>query len=184
MKTEDLKAQGLTDEQIKFIMSENGKDIAVEQAKITAETEKLTKATETIKTLQETVKKFDGVDVEKLKGDLTALETKYNTDLSATKLNNALEMALITGKAKNTKAVKALLDVEGIKLDGDKLLGLDEQLTKLKTDNSYLFEEEKADGTTVKVKSGADHQEPLDGDTDKFFSAARAAAGLSATDTK
>lgn len=27
MKTEDLKAQGLTDEQIAFVMAENGKDI-------------------------------------------------------------------------------------------------------------------------------------------------------------
>ena len=184
MKTEDLKAQGFTDEQIKYIMAENGKDIEAEKAKIKVETEKLTKANETIKSLQETVKKFDGVDVEKLKQDLADAETKYNTELSAIKLNNALEMALIKGKAKNTKAVKALLDTESIKLDGDKLLGLEEQLAKLKTDNSYLFEEEKADDTTVKIKSGADHQEPLDGDTDKFLSAARSAAGLSNEDTK
>ena len=27
MKTEDLKAQGLSDEQIQFVMKENGKDI-------------------------------------------------------------------------------------------------------------------------------------------------------------
>ena len=31
MKTEDLKAQGLTDEQINFVMSENGKDIKREK---------------------------------------------------------------------------------------------------------------------------------------------------------
>ena len=33
MKTEDLKAQGLTDEQISFVMSENGKDIGKIQKK-------------------------------------------------------------------------------------------------------------------------------------------------------
>ena len=27
MKTEDLKAQGLTDEQVNFVMAENGKDL-------------------------------------------------------------------------------------------------------------------------------------------------------------
>ena len=31
MKTEDLKAQGFTDEQIKYIMAENGKDIEAEK---------------------------------------------------------------------------------------------------------------------------------------------------------
>ena len=31
MKTEDLQAQGLTEEQIKFVFAENGKDIAVEK---------------------------------------------------------------------------------------------------------------------------------------------------------
>jgi hypothetical protein len=184
MERKFLEDLGLEKDAIDKIMSENGKDIETEKAKVTAETDKLTKANETITQLQDTVKKFDGVDVDKLKGDLTALETKYNTDLSATKLNNALEMALITGKAKNTKAVRALLDTENIKLDGDKLLGLDEQLTKLKTDNAYLFEEVKADDTTVKVNSGADHQEPLGGETDKFLSAARSAAGLSTENTK
>ena len=184
MERKFLEDLGLEKDAIDKIMAENGKDIEAEKAKITAETEKLTKANETIKALQETVKKFDGVDVEKLKKDLADAETKYNTELSAIKLNNALEMALIKGKAKNTKAVKALLDTESIKLDGDKLLGLEEQLAKLKTDNSYLFEEEKADDTTVKIKSGADHQEPLDGDTDKFLSAARSAAGLPTENTK
>jgi len=186
MERKFLEDLGLEKDAIDKIMAENGKDIEAEKAKIKAETEKLTKANETIKALQETVKKFDGVDVEKLKQDLADAETKYNAELSATKLNNALEMALITGKAKNTKAVKALLDVESIKLDGDKLLGLEEQLEKIKAENAYLFEEIQAEpkDTTVKIKSGADHQEPLDGDTDKFLSAARSAAGLPTENTK
>ena len=174
---EFLKGLDFDKETIDTIMAEHGK-------LLTSAKEEVATANETIKTLQDTVKKFDGVDVEKLKQDLADAETKYNTDLSATKLSNALEMALITGKAKNTKAVKALLDTESIKLDGDKLLGLDEQLTKLKADNAYLFEEVKADDTTVKVNSGADHQEPLGGETDKFLSAARVAAGLPTEDTK
>ena len=139
MKTEDLKAQGFTDEQIKFIMSENGKDIETEKAKITAEAEKLTKANETIKTLQNTVKKFDGVDVEQLKKDLADAETKYNTDLSATKLNYALEARLTKEGAVNSKAVKALLDGSKISLDGDNLIGVDEQLKALKESEKWAF---------------------------------------------
>ncbi len=33
MKTEDLKSQGLTDEQIAFVMAENGKDVKREKDK-------------------------------------------------------------------------------------------------------------------------------------------------------
>lgn len=145
MKTEDLKAQGFTEEQIKYIMAENGKDIETEKAKITAEAEKLTKANETIKTLQDTVKKFDGVDVEKLKQDLADAETKYNTDLSATKLNYALEARLAKEGAVNSKAVKALLDSSKISLDGDNLIGVDEQLKSLKESEKWAFKADTPD---------------------------------------
>ena len=145
MKTEDLKAQGFTDEQIKFIMAENGKDVEAEKAKITAEAEKLTKANETIKTLQDTVKKFDGVDVEQLKKDLADAETKYNTDLSATKLNYALEARLAKEGAVNSKAVKALLDSSKISLDGDNLIGVDEQLKTLKESEKWAFKADTPD---------------------------------------
>jgi hypothetical protein len=139
MKTEDLKAQGFTDEQIKYIMAENGKDIEAEKAKIKVETEKLTKANETIKSLQETVKKFDGVDVEQLKKDLADAETKYTAELSATKLNYALEARLAKEGAVNSKAVKALLDKSKISLDGDNLIGIDEQLKVLKEKEKWAF---------------------------------------------
>src|SRR5699024_10118129 len=44
---------------------------------------------------------------------------------------------------RNVKAVKALLDTESIKLDGEKLLNLDDQLEALKESDSYLFETEE-----------------------------------------
>ncbi len=172
---EDLKIEKET---IDKIMAENGKDIEVEKAKTTAEANKLTTASQTIKNLQDTVKKFDGVDVEKLKTDVSTWETKYNTDLSKLKLEYALESALVTGKAKNTKAVKALLDVDKIKLDGDKLLGLEDQLTELKKKDAYLFDEEPntdppgtpttGSSTTVKVNSGGTHKGSTDPDYEKM----------------
>lgn len=160
MERKFLEELGLEKEAIDKIMAENGKDIEAQKALTLAESEKLKKATETISQLQDTVKQFDGVDVEKLKSDVATWEAKYNDDLAKVKLENALEMALVTGKAKNTKAVKALLDLESIKLDGDNLLGLDTQLEKLKEDASYLFDE-KTDDTKLKASSGADHQNPL-----------------------
>ncbi|MZQ76213.1 MAG: scaffolding protein [Peptoclostridium sp.] len=71
----------------------------------------------------------------------------YEKKIADQSFSFALESALKDGKVKNTKAVKALLDLEGIKLDGDKLTGLDEQISKLKESDSYLFEAERSGGT-------------------------------------
>lgn len=83
MKTEFLEGLGLSKDIIDKVMAENGKDIAAEQVKTTAKANELTTANQTIKDLKESVSKFDGVDVVKLKQDVTTWETKYNTDIAA-----------------------------------------------------------------------------------------------------
>lgn len=143
MKTEFLKGLGLSQDVIDKIMAENGKDVEAEKAKITAKETELTTANQTIKDLQDTIKKYDGKDPAKLEADLTALQTKYNTDISAAKLSSALDVALVGAKARDIKAVKPFLNTELIKLDGDKLLGLEEQLKNIKETKSFLFEDEK-----------------------------------------
>lgn len=169
MKTEFLKELGLEQEKIDKVMAENGKDVEAEKAKVTAKDGELTKANQTIKDLQDTVKKFDGVDVKALNQQITDLQSKYDADISQTKLDSALEVALMQGKAKNTKAVKALLDASVIKLDGDKLLGLDDQLANLKKESGYLFDEAPAqDGkppaSSVKLNSGGEHKDNSKGE--------------------
>jgi hypothetical protein len=82
MKTEFLKELGLSQEVIDKVMAENGKDIAAEQAKTAAKVGELGTANQMIKDLQEAAKKFDGVDVGKLKTDLADLQTRYDTDVA------------------------------------------------------------------------------------------------------
>ncbi|WP_051280664.1 phage scaffolding protein [Anaerovorax odorimutans] len=82
MKTDFLKELGLEQEVISKIMAENGKDIEAEKAKTTAKVGELNTANQTIKDLKESVSKFDGVDVVKLKKDVSDWETKYNTDIA------------------------------------------------------------------------------------------------------
>lgn len=136
-------------------------------------------ANDTIKGLQETVKKFDGVDVDKLKKDASDWETKYNTDIAAVKLDSAVNIALVEAKAKNPKLAKAALDMSLVKMDGDNLLGLTEQLDKLKESDGYLFdieEEPKGKGGAVIIKTGGEHGGGGDGDA--FMSALMESAGL------
>ena len=68
-----------------------------------------------------------------------SLETK-DKEISDRELNYSLDSALKDAKCKNTKALKALLDMEGIKYQEGKLYGLENQLTSLKESDSYLFD--------------------------------------------
>ena len=141
----------------------------------------LNTANETIKGLRDTVAKFDGVDVEKLKQDASNWETKYNTDIAAVKLDSAVNMALVEAKAKNPKLAKAALDMSVIKLDGDKLLGLTEQLDTLKKSDAYLFEteqkvEDNKQGGAFVFSTGGNHTSG--GNTDAFMTALMQGAGL------
>lgn len=86
--------------------------------------------------------------VEELEAANKQKDTDYQNQLTKLKFDNALEQALKNIKAKNTKALKALLDLEKVKLDGETLLGLEDQITALKKENEYLFEKEvKGTGT-------------------------------------
>ncbi|OHX38836.1 phage scaffolding protein [Cytobacillus oceanisediminis] len=68
---------------------------------------------------------------------------EYQQKLDQQAFDFALKSALTSVKAKNPKAVEALLNKESIKLDGDKLLGLEDQLKALQKSDGYLFEAEQ-----------------------------------------
>lgn len=131
MERKFLESFGIEKEAIDKIMAENGKDIEAQKALTAAETQKVTAANNTIKQLQDAVKKFDGVDVEKLKGDLAALQQKYDADTAKLRLDNALDVAIIDAKGRSTKAVKAFLDYGKLKLKDDGTIdGLDLEALK------------------------------------------------------
>lgn len=91
MKREDieklLKEAGVTEDKLKAtldtILDQNGKDVEAEKDKVKAKEGELTTANNTIKGLQESIKKFEGVDIDKLKKDAADLQTKYDTDIAA-----------------------------------------------------------------------------------------------------
>ena len=158
MKREFLEGLNLSKDVIDQIMAENGKDINAQKTLTEAETAKLTAANQTIQQLQDTVKSFDGIDVKKLQSDLTVLQDKYNKDIGRLKLDNALDRELRANNVRSTKAARALLDLDQIKLDGDKLLGFDDQITALKASDAYLFAEDKApEKPSTYVESGKPH---------------------------
>jgi len=64
---------------------------------------------------------------------------------------------LVGAKVRDAKAVKPFLNMELIKLDGDKLLGFEEQLKNVKETKGFLFEEDVKPAFKTGIKqSGAD----------------------------
>ena len=76
MKIEALTKLGISEEVAKQVVSLSEQELAAEKSKLTDKTAELTMAEDKIKELTETVKKFDGVDVDKLKSDLEAANKK------------------------------------------------------------------------------------------------------------
>lgn len=167
MERKFLESLGIEKEAIDKIMAENGKDIEAQKAITVAETQKVTAANDTIKQLQDTVKKFDGVDVEKLKGDLATLQQKYDADTAQLRLDNALDVAIIGAKGRSTKAVKAFLDYGKLKLKDDGTIdGLD--LDALKKSEPYLFETIETNITGGGEPGGGD-EPPAEGEPPKDY---------------
>ena len=159
MTRKQLEDLGLTKEQADSVMKINGDDI--ENAKGTASTEikKLQTEVEGLKTQVgdrdkqlETLKASagDNADLKKQIEDLqtenATAKANHESELNQLKIDFAVEKALTGAKAKNIKAVKALLELDDAKLDKDgNVKGLAEQIEKLTSgdDTKFLFEAQK-----------------------------------------
>lgn len=71
----------------------------------------------------------------------------YEYGITAIKKENAVDIALTRSGAKNIIAAKALMKLDEIGFENGEAVGIDEQIGKLKRENSFLFESEKSGGT-------------------------------------
>ena len=86
MKREDLKAMGLTDEQIEKVMAQNGSDIEnakKQYADYEGIKEQLKTANATIKDRDKQIEELKKVDPEKLQEEITRLQTENKTQAKA-----------------------------------------------------------------------------------------------------
>jgi chromosome segregation ATPase len=155
MNREELKAIGLSDEQIEKVMASHGKIVNATKDKLEAVTTERndlkTQLDDRDKQLEELGKRAKDneeltAEIERLKDENKKATKELQDKLDQQAFDFALEKTLAAQKARNPKAVKALLNTEAIKLDGDKLLGLEEQLTALKESDGYLFGEDQPAG--------------------------------------
>ena len=156
---EKLIKIGLSNEQMEKIVALHGADIEELKAKsdelINSKTEELKKANESLQSQiaerdkdLKSLKKQAG-DNEELTNQFKELQSKYKQDtenltkeLQQTKLNSAVDSALTKAKVRNSKAAKALLNMDDIQLnDKGELEGLDNQINSLQKSDGYLFDQ-------------------------------------------
>ena len=159
MTRKQLEDLGLTKEQADSIIKINGDDIENAKSASVAEIKNLQTEVDGLKTQVgdrdkqlETLKASagDNADLKKQIEDLqtenATAKANHESELNQLKIDFAVEKALTGAKAKNIKAVKALLELDDAKLDKDgNVKGLAEQIEKLTSgdDTKFLFEAQK-----------------------------------------
>lgn len=86
------------------------------------------------------------------------IREEYEAKLIERQRDHDLFIALTNAKAKNPKAVKALIDFDKVKYEDGKFYGLEEQLKELQEKESYLFEEEIPTGTGMGEQSKTEEE--------------------------
>ncbi|KGO14275.1 phage capsid scaffolding protein [Clostridium botulinum] len=114
-----------------------------------------------INNLKEEYKDVDGLKekVEQLELDNKTQKETYEKQLSDIAFNNALEKGLGAFSIKDKKLIMALIDKDKLKVDGDNVIGLKEQIEPLKTSHEYLFDKE-IKGTGSFVTGGNNDTQP------------------------
>ena len=151
MKTEFLKGLGIVEQSvIDAIMAENGKDInAVKSNTTQLETQienlknQISERDSQLKGLKESAKDNEGLTnkITELENANKKASEEYENKIAAMQKTHAIESGVRDAKAKNVKAVMALIDADKITFKDGKTEGLTEQLETLAKaeDTSFLF---------------------------------------------
>ena len=170
MKREDVKNKipGITDEQLNWIMQENGADINREKSAATALQTQLDNANAQLKTAQDGLKAFDGVDVAGLQEQVTKLKADMKAQAEGFAFDNALNAAIMSKKGRSVKAVRALLDLDALKGSADRSTDIAKALDEAAKTNPWAFGEaqegERRNAGTY--STGAEHGDPMHGEDD------------------
>lgn len=171
MTKEQLVALGLTEEQAEKVVAGFGSMIPKSRFDEVNDANKQLK--DDIKDRDKQLEDLKKVDAEGLQKKIEELQQTnksnqdaYDAKIKQMQIDSAVEKALVGAKAKNTKAVKALLDLENAELDGESIKGLEDQLKALQEseDSKFLFNTESPKPNTLKgFKPGEKGNEPPGG---------------------
>ena len=179
MKREELEKLGLEKEVIDSVMTLYGKDIEAHKAKLAEAQAERDGLKSQLDEASKTIDGFKALDIEGVKKSADEWKAKAEqaqkdaeAQVYKVRYESALADALKGHKAKNVKAVRALLNEADLKLTDEGLVGLKEQLEKIKSENEFLFD---SDEPRPRIVAGAQNKTVI---SDLTVEAARKAAGL------
>ena len=151
MKREDVKKQipNITDEQLDWLMGENGRDITAEKTKATNLQTQVNDLTTQLNTAKDGLKAFEGVDVADLKGQITKLQGQLTEQADSFAFDAALD-----GAIRDVKAIRGMLDVAALKASKDRTSDIKTALDALVKDKAWAFD--AAPGGYPNVKDGGE----------------------------
>lgn len=152
MKREDITAllPDITEEQLDKIMGLHGADVTNLKESLATAQNDLTTARSELTAANEKLKGYDP--------DWQTKMTDAQNQVGAVRRDAAIQAALMTAGARNTKAALAMLDLDKVKLGEDgKLDGLEDQLTELTKSDSWLFSSGASDTGMSTMSTGGEH---------------------------
>lgn len=181
MKTEDLQAQGLTEEQIKFVFAENGKDIATEKKRADKAEQDRDTWKKRAETAEETLQGFEGKDFEAIEKERNEWKEKaenakkdYEKQIYDRDFGDALTTAMEQYKFSSEyakAAVMAELKDAGLKLIDGKIIGLTDMIESIKSKDASAFVTEEQENKAQFTQSPFNNDkksEPVTGDPNKM----------------
>ena len=144
MKREDVKKilPEITNEQLDSIMKLHGDSVTEYKVKVASLENEIEVKNGVIEGKNTKISELEGIDIEKIKKDeFERGRAESAKEIEDFKFSQAIDSELTKAGAKNTKALKALLDTENIKFENGALEGLSEQLEQIKAENGFLFDD-------------------------------------------
>ena len=151
MKREEVKNKipGITDEQLDWLMGENGRDVTAEKTKAASLQGQVDDLTKQLNTAKDGLKAFEGVDVADLKGQITKLQGQLTEQADSFAFDAALD-----GAIRDVKAIRGMLDVAALKASKDRTSDIKTALDALVKDKAWAFD--TAPGGYPNVKDGGE----------------------------
>ena len=151
MKREEVKNKipGITDEQLDWLMGENGRDVTAEKTKAASLQGQVDDLTKQLNTAKDGLKAFEGVDVADLKGQITKLQGQLTDQADSFAFDATLD-----GAIRDVKAIRGMLDVAALKASKNRTSDIKTALDALVKDKAWAFD--AAPGGYPNVKDGGE----------------------------
>lgn len=175
MNREELKALGLTDEQVNAVMASHGKVINTTKEQLDTVTterdnlkEQIVERDTQLEELGKKVKNNEELtkEIDRLKEDNQKSKEQYESNLKEIATKNAIKLAL-KDKVHDEDLVSSLIDKEKLVVDGEKIVGLDDQIKDLQESKAFLFKQEEPKDPKPSFTTG-NHQKGVGIDKKSF----------------